>query len=325
MSRRVVQALLAACLFAGGAGGAHAADEAAWTGSVALPALLDRVPAGPLAVRELNPLDPSGLLPPRCLAPALADGTVRPLLARIGVASQRLAIAEHSFAALAAEDEEHLGTEAVAASYGRFTRPDAGAAPEALLALELAYREALVRRNAARLAHHVARLALGLSTGAAGAIGEALDTESLAWPTAPVPELEATLRRVLAHNPRLGVLARLQARAGAACVQPLGRAAEATRQALAVSVMREHGQLQLALESELPAARLRLALAEARLDSVRAAPPSDHHDSTALHEAQIATAQAVAALNRVRDRALQADLRLKALAGEPVDVAARNN
>lgn len=303
------------------AGPARAADEAAWVGSVTLPALLERAAVMPVPVPSPTStparlLDPQARLPAACLAarpaalPALA-----PLLARAAAAAQSVLIAERFFAALAAEDEENIGTEQVAASHGRATKPAPDLNPQTQPGFELAYREAYSRREAARLAHRLARLQLGHSLGADKAPGEALDTQNLAWPVAPAATPEALQGRLLADNPRLRALALLQAQAPKSCRPALGQLITQQRQALSLAALEQQGRLRLALDSEQPAARQRLALAETGLDAAREALALSGSAGSALYAAEIDTAQAAAALQRVRERAVLADLRLQALRG----------
>jgi hypothetical protein len=289
--------LLIAAALLGGAVSAQAADKVAWIGTVSLPALLERAPA-------TEPrLDAS--LPAACLPGN--DRQIKALLESAAQADTRLRVAEQFFATLAAEDEENLGTEKVAASYGLFTHQ----APDAQR--ELAYREALSRRNAARLEHQLARLRLGQLTAADKGVGEALDTEALAWPAAPAADPQRLLLRVLAGNPRLQAVTLLLGRGGVgSCRVDLRRLATELRHKLSLATLASHGRLELALDGQRSAAELQLEIAETRLDEVRAELKSSHD----LHAAQIATAQALSALNRVRDAALLAAMQLQALTGE---------
>lgn len=319
--RNLAHPLLALLLAATGLS-ASAAEQAAWVGSVTLPALLERLapappPDRPQAARLLAPVASSA---PGCLAVPVPAPAL-PLLQHHAQAQARLRIAELFFAAQAAEDEENISTELVAASYGRATKPAPDLSEATRAGFELAYREAFARREAARLQHRLARLALGQAVGGERALGEALDTQSLGWPAAG-PEQdaeEAQAAKALSGQFQLQALHLLRDKAPANCRAALTGVATELRQRLTLDLVEQRGRLRLALQAERHAARLRQSLAETQLDQARealaAAEAGSAQAALALYAAEIESARAAAALGRVHAAAVLADLRLQALQG----------
>lgn len=313
--RLVLGLLLSVC-----AAGANAADEVAWTGSVGLAELLD-APTSVATAGDTSLAICAGLFP---------DGEFAALQARAAEDKRRLLIAEKFFRAFEAEEQENLGTERVAASFGRFTRAAESRAATAG-ALELAYQQTFNRREAARKAHHEARRQLGASLGATEAVGKALDAEALEWPAPPVDSVGKVTRQALLENPELRALQLLntsleksRTSSGsedrqAACQKAAASQLEELRREVAAAVPRHHRVLRLALDSRRKAARLQLARAESTLDRVRDGLAQGHGaHGPALHEAQIATAEAVASLNHLKAEAVLSSLHLQALQGQAV-------